>query len=372
MITQSGKAMISLGDLVDNFCLEQGNMREAFITKILLHAKWTWKDIFRTSIMGSRTQVFTHHGHGKIKLPDNCERVYNVSVVDHCGIMHPLTFDPDYNTTEIRCNQTCSCTNCNGQNSLCGAVDNLTATQTFKLYYPPAPAPPGPGVSLPTTTWVITNACGDVQTVTKYPVPLWNGTFFVKVQSWETVSQTVCNLDVDSNGCIRPTEANIAMMGQYLSDYGFNPGSYDGFAYRGPDTYHRELLGPQYNYYGFWNYNTANGQIIHVFRNSQCPNCHRQDCCDGSHDQNNIGSVIVSFLTNGEEPGTEILVPEYAYDAMVIGIRYRQELLAMRPGVRIAGEFQRMYVDAKFQIAKYLNPLRMEDVYKMQSQKMLM
>lgn len=364
MITERGVGVITLGNLVDNFCAEQGNAREANITKMLVHAKWVWKDIFRTAIAQNKTQVFAAHK-SSFRLPNDCQRIYNISVVDHCGVLHPLTFNPDANTAQVRCVK-CSCKKCGGSGTLCGAMDNVTATQTFATYT--NPLFPTITVSLPTTTWVIVNACGDIQKVTKYPVPQWNGPAFVRYTT-DVVTDTICNVEVNSDGCIVPTEANLDILANNLSPWGFNKNNWNGFLYVGTDHWHRELLEPPFNYYGFWNYNAADDQIIHVFRNYICPKCNQRNCCDPTHDRENIGSIIVSYLTNGEEPGKEILVPEYAYEAMTLGMMYRMKALSMKQTNSTEAKY--MYRDAKKKIMEFLNPIRLDDVYKIQSTKIL-
>lgn len=365
MLTERGQGVIALSDLVDSFCLEQGNMREANITKVLVHAKWVWKDIFRTVIAQNKTQVFRQKHH-TFKLPNDCQRVYNISVVDHCGVLHPLTLNSDANTAQIRCVE-CSCKVCKGEGTLCNAIDSLQATQTPQVFT--APAPYTTTVTLSVTSWVITNSCGDIQKVTKYPVPLWNAGVFVKVQDYEVVTETICKVEVDNHGCIIPTEANLELMGNTLGMWGFNQSGWNGFLYVGTDHWHRELLEPPFNYYGFWNYNAADPQIIHVFRNSRCPKCNQLNCCNKEHSENNIGSIIVSYLTNGEEIGKEILVPEYAYDAMVLGIMYRMKALSIKPSNIMEAKY--LYLDAKKRAMEFLNPIRLDDVYKIQSTKIL-
>ena len=369
MLSQKGQAVLTLGELVDNFCLEQGNMREAFITKYLVHAKWAWKDIFRTVIASTKTQAFAQYKNSTIVLPADCEKLFNISVVDYCGNMHPLTFNPNANTTEVRCEKGCSCQKCNGQGTLCGAIDSLTATETYMQFYPPPPTPPGPGVSLPVVTWVITNGCGDIQTVTKYPIPTWNGAVYEDTKQWKTVTQTLCNVEVNDHGCIVPTPANMELLTTYLAPYGFVVAQWNGFLYNGVDYHHKELLEPVFNYYGYWNFNAADSQIVHIFRNSVCPICNTRTCCDLNHTRQNIGSIIVSYQTSGEVPGKEIIVPEYAYDAVTLGIMYRMKALSMKPSN--IGEAKALYTDAKSKAMMFLNPVRLDDIYKLQSTKIL-
>jgi hypothetical protein len=74
--------------------------------------------------------------------------------------------------------------------------------------------------------------------------------------------------------------------------------------------------------------------------------------------------VILSYQTNGECPGEEILIPEYAVMAMMAGIDFRTK--AFRPsGSRISPQEKILakneYEDQKIQLFKFLNPIRPDE-----------
>lgn len=379
-LRDKGVAVMTLSDLVDSFCLEQGNMREAFITKVLNHAKWVWKDLYRTKLQFPQTQVYTLDKHNAFVLPENCERILNISVVDKMGVLHPLTYNSNINTAKIQCDHSCgcSCKQCNGQNSLCGALDTLKATTT--PYTIPNPSGSGcPPLETFTTSWVITNGCGDIQTVTRIPIVQWNippmGCAVAESESlwtYENITQTICNVQVDDKGCIKPTEENLSTFNAYLGLYGFSSDDWAGFKFLGQDLAHRQLVEPMFNNYGYWNYNAADTQIVHLFRNESCPICHLDNCIDASHRGEKFGSIILTYQSNGETPNKEILIPEYAYDAIVFGIVYRQAALSMASGSRVGiEERKRLYEAEKDKVMRFLNPLRIDDIIKLQTIKIL-
>ena len=156
-LRQYGIAVMTLTDLVDDFCLAQGNMREAVITAAYRNARWAWKDIFRTTLWNIRKAVLcvSCKDHS-VRLPDDCERVINISVVDCHGKLHPLGFNTDWNTAKITCLKTkCGCNSCHGEGTLCGAIDSIKViTETVTINDQPYTK----------TTWTRYDGSGAVQT----------------------------------------------------------------------------------------------------------------------------------------------------------------------------------------------------------------
>lgn len=353
-ITQHGTAVMTLSDLVDDFCLAQGNMRESLILQQYRHARWAWKELFRTTLWEIKKAVLcVDCKDHSIRLPDDCERVYTISVVDCHGKIHPLGFNTDWNTAKIKCiKNKCSCQKCDGVDTLCAAIDSITAaTETVTIH----------GVDYTKTILTRYDGSGAVQT--QETVPVWDVNSNTVI--YQTNVKTVCNVETTTKGCIKATRANMDLLrescgcGNFFgnwSELGQTWGNYNAY---------RELIPAVYNYFGEWNYNAEDRQIVHIFG---CGTRHF-----GHNDQqeaewrSNIRQVIVDYQTNGEIPNSEILVPEYAVEAVQIGMAYRQKYLNVRVRESEKEEARMAWSREKTRVAKYLNPMTMDVVSKLQT-----
>ena len=359
-LRQNGVTVIKLSDLVREYCLLMGNTKQTAIAKNVMLAANAWKEMLRTTIDNTIVAYLpvdpdTH----TITLPENCERVKNISVLDIMGKTQPLTLNPYYNTVKVKCapNNTCSCTHCAGTNTetLCGAIDAVTRTTKIITIQE---------VEYTQTTWVRNDCEGNIQKVTDTPYfDTQTGSVILKKEY-----ETICQVTVDSNGCIEATAPNISILGQYFG-YG---GYYNGYA---PAAI-RQLIQTSYNYYGEYNYDAADSNIIHIFRNQrncQSTSVQYYDINTGTwaNASNNIDAVIVSYNTNGEQQDVEMLIPEYAKLAVQTKMRYDTELLHPRMNPNVLAAKLYAYNRERMKVAKFLNPLRADDVAKLQTNKRL-
>lgn len=356
---QHGVSVMLLSDIADQFCLTQGNMRESMYTSVIVNARWAWKDIFRDTLWFTKKAVLCVDKKTRTtKLPADCEKVINIQVVDGNGRLHPLTFNPDINTARIRCMKTkCSCNNCNGDDTLCGAIDAITVTyQTVTIK----------GTDYTQSTYVRYDGTGNMQREIISPVldAKTNTVIF------QTRYETICQVETTEKGCIKTNGRNIELLNQFFGLGNFLD-EWTGLGY-GWDNWNafRTVAPPSYNKYGYFNYNAAAGDIVHI----EPPHKHFWPGWEVSSDQPNtefrdfICQVVVEYLTNGEVPGEEILVPEYAVEAVEEGIFYRQKRFNTRVSPADKNAAKASFEDAKIKVMKYLNPIRIDTVAKLQTQ----
>lgn len=360
-LREYGTAVMTLSDLVDDFCLAQNNMRETAILAQYRHARWSWKELFRTTLWNIRKAVLcVDCENHTIILPDDCEsnKIIAISVVDCYGKLHPLGFNSDWNTAKIKCTKVkCSCNSCGGEDSLCAAIDSISAVMETVVIR---------GTPYTKTTLTRCDAAGAVQT--QETIPTWD-------ESTGTVKdiviiKTICNVEVTDKGCIKVTQPNMDLLRMYCGCGNFidNWNSW-GFGW-GNNGLYRELIPAVYNYWGEWNYNAANPKIIHIFGTGRQQHFGNNDVQENEW-RGSIRQVIVDYQTNGETPDTEILVPEYAVEAIEDGMFYRQKKLNPRASMGDREEARMAWERGKTSVAKYLNPMYMETIAKLQTNKRL-
>lgn len=361
MLRQYGQQVHYLSDYVRKFNLKQGNVKGIAFLRTMEFASEIYKQLFRKTIWEIKTQVLTvDRKTNTITIPDDCERLINLSVIDKYGRQHPLTYNPDISTVQTTCQQNkCSCTNCKGQGTLCEAMDNITAiNEDVEIN----------GEIYQKTTYMRGDGC----TIQREEhVPAWDATTEEVV--YVTNRQWVCDIEVNENGCILPTEPNILALQTYCGYNGscLNNGyNYDGlnWGYGGYVNPYVSVAPNPYNFFGYFNWDAASRSIIHIFRTARNVYINKKGQCDQDCQglENEIHKVIISYQTIGYTPGSEILIPDYAIMAMDAGVIWQQSLF--NPNDRDRGRTNQHYFnDRKSDMAKYLNPIRMDDIKKIQT-----
>lgn len=353
-LRQDGISLMTLTDLVDDFCLAQGNMRQQNLLQVYRHARWAWKEIFRKTMWEIRKAVLCVNCEDHtIKLPADCERVIAISVVDCFGKLHPLGFNTDWNTAKIKCIASkCSCNSCHGEDTLCAAIDTLkVVTETVVIN----------GSNY--TKTVLTRYPGGGVIQTQSTIPAWDSASSSVV--YNTVYETICNVETTDKGCIKATPAN---MGLLVTKCGVSPffreWAASGYVWGGNSPY-QELIPAPYNYFGEWNYNAQDRRIVHIFSGATRHFNHTDQ--EEASWRSNIRQVVLDYQTNGETPDTEITIPEYAVEAVQIGMVYRQKYLHPKAGEGDKIAAKQAWIAAQREVVKYLNPVIMENVAKLQT-----
>ncbi len=346
MLRLNGVEVVPLSKVVKEFALKQGNMKEMAVFQQLVYARWAYKELFRRNLWSIRNAVLhvdcrTH----TITLPEDCERVVNISVIDHMGKLQPLTCDPSISTVKIDCVKPgCSCTNCRGHGTLCGAVDSVSyTTEDVDIQ----------GTVYVKKTWTRYDGNGAIQR--QEEIPTFNTSD--STVTYTTTITTICNVEITDKGCIKATDTNMQLLRTWCGcgnfpdhecGVGFN------WLWRSND-----LIPQPYNYYGYWNTNAEESNIIHIFRHENA--LHRL------HERNGIYKIILSYQTNGETPGEEILVPEFAVFALQMGIMWQQKLFNPRASSIDKKEAKIEWLASRVLVNKHLNPIRLEVLAKLQT-----
>lgn len=342
-----GTPVMTLSEIVTELNIEQGNLNQNHFMAYMVSAKWVWKDIL-WNIAWSVAQKQVQVENGTIKLPMDVVRLINISVVDKCGNLQPLGFNPNINTLEIKCAETaCSCSSCNGQGTLCSALDNITITTEEIII---------DGAAYTKTTTTRADQGGLYRIIS---TPALKAGEMIAVVNVET-RELICAIETDSNGCIKTTEPNRRALMEHcgcwlpIGGIPYYGGRCDASPYpysdRG-DSNNRDCqrsVPTTRNEYGYYNWDAVAGDVIHL-----------KDVT--------ATSVIVAYQTSGEGVNTEMLVPETAVNAIKFGVIYRQKAFSPLYGYNEKEMCRRDYEREKDALWRFRNPLKMDEFIKLQT-----
>lgn len=323
----------TLEEVLNLYLVQQGNSRRSHFADYMITAQEVWEQLFRGTIWQVR-QVIADVDQDKhtLQLPRDMERFLSISVMDHCGDLQPLTYDPNMNTLEVLCHKkTCSCTECNGEGSMCDAIDSLTMRE----------AP----VVIDTITYyerIWNRKCGhSIMEVRETPAK--DGDEI----TWVTSEKLICDVDVDEKGCIKPTEPN-----RQLFDHHFGLFLLDCHR-RLCDDHHlrcRTQIPPNFSYYGFYKPDATCDGIIHL-----------------KHVK--ADKVIVSYQPAAGITDGQVMVPKYAKDAMMYGLFYYSVRFRTNVSIGERREAENNFKMAVRKLFLFMFPISLEEFTKLPSRR---
>lgn len=318
---QHGCDVVPLTEIVDQLMIMQGNMNRSHYMATLLHARYAWKDLLRTTIFSMRNFVLPVCN-DMVVVPDGVENVYALSYVDDCGLVVPLSYNPKINTLSLDVTESaCACKVCNGDGTLCQMIDDIIyRTEEIDVN----------GQIMYKRIWNKTDNRGNMYEVTQTPVFDPDAQMIVYLES----QNLICKLDVNKNGCVADTDQNRSMLYNHCGCYMLSACCDFARTPRYPTT-------P--SDYGSWNYDKGSGSIIHL---------------RGVHSK----SLIITAQANDECEGGDQLVPEFAVDAIMFCIQYRQQAFAPANVIPAAAKeySYRQYRRVKGDLLRYLYPIDMQ------------
>ena len=312
----------TLAEIVDQYMMLSFNDKRKYYLNYLVAAQWAWKELLWDTIWQVKSKyvdVDKTTTPYSIKVPKDMLRLLNVSVVDSCNNLQPYSVDNGMNTlVKPKLKQKCNCHGVNGcEDALCETIDSITIVMKDIMI---------DGIAYTEKIWTKRTPNGDLLQIRETPVKNYasDGTFTVII---DTQEKLICSLEVNHVGCVLPTEKNVHLI-----------------------ITHCGACLP------------ACMEMVCNTDISKTPNPwgrFKEEChnifVDTTEDQ-----VIISYQTNGNCPGEEILVPEFAVDAVMFGIDYRVK--AFRPGISIGerNEAEKAFGKYREKLDHFLHPIRME------------
>lgn len=329
-----GYPTLTLEEAVENYMAMSENIKRHHFTSVMITAKWLWKEILKESLWQISNQLIEiDKASMTIKLPCDLLRLLNISVVDSFGNLQSFSYADNMNTISVKCPpKKCSCTSCNGKDSYCEAIDNMTMlTETVTLN----------GFPYNKRTWVKKEQNGTLNKVIELPY-LDTADDTVKVK---TSTELLCQLETTETGCLKATPANFKLLQEYC--HCFYPGQlYDRY---GATCKADEQIMDPHNRFGQFKEDSLDKSLIHI-RNTKAE------------------SVIISYQATMDKTSTgQFMVPEWAMMCFNFGMYYYTNAFKKTSrGEKDAA--RRDYRQERKRMDNFTNPVSLDVFLKMQSE----
>lgn len=351
--------ILTLSEVTERYlAVRQVNKKKYFASYLIVAGK-IWQELFQKTLFSTKSvwkELKAGDPYSYVDIPNDCSRFFEASVVDDCGNIVPVYYNPRLNVVPKPVVKKCGCGSCDC-GGLCEDLNSTTLTTRFVFTIN--------AIQYFEKTWLKYCSNGDILEYKETPVKKYNdfigssGDFnndfnddfssanpsLANFDIETVVSQRkICSLDTKPCGCPVDSEENISkvvdMCGCFLPcNSHLKVKRCDRFL---PDTN-----------------NNCQGEI----KISECGNRIFYRPMPHRRHHKNIPTpnfLLLNYQTNGSTPGQEVMVPDYAELAMWKGIDYLHKAFN---NIYSLGEKQLSkieYEDECNRVIKFLNPLSLE------------
>lgn len=352
---------ITLSESTDKYLTIRGVDKKKYYAKYLIIAGKIWEEIFQKTIWSTQSTwkvLKDGNPYPYIDIPGGTVRLFSVSTLDECDNIIPLYFNQEKNVIpepkEAKCG--CGCSGCDG---ICEDMNQtvMTTKEAFVLF----------GVTYYEKTWIKLCPNGDIIEYREIPTKKYNDrigetgdynedynndysigdTAFTNFEVVTEIQQkTICNIELKPCGCPVNTDENRCKILDNCSNYL----RFDSCLCR-KDC--REFL-PEIN-------PTRKGQV----KISECGN---KIYYIKQRGEKYPKHLLVNYQTDGSKVGAESVIPTYGEMCLWAGIDY---LSKKYNNIYGAGERQQSfyaYNHEQNELIKFLNPLSLRAIAKVQDQ----
>jgi hypothetical protein len=311
---------LDITEVVDDYMASTFNNSQKYFKNYLIHAKWVWKQLFLNSLDSTKHKYVpidkTTTPYSVI-VPKDCLRLFSVQLTNGCDQLVDMSENRKMNVLpKPLAGAGCGCDTCNCDNSSCGSANEFTVRFVDHTI---------DGQVYTEKIWNKKSATGDIVEVRHIPVKDYTDATHYTVKIIESI-KTLCSLDVKPCGCIVTSAANEEKLKR------FNCFSIQKGGACSLDALEERICGNG-------EFKVEQGRIFLKNHNK------------------NATHVILSYQTNGECPYEEILIPEYAVDAMHFGMHFRVTALSNTNNRLATREAQRQFNMKVTELDEFLNPV---------------
>ena len=200
-------------ELSESLCLLSGDILMRSKGLYLSVAKMTFDDMNEDALkiskkvkIPTRWEFYVDKRTNTVTVPKNVDKICSVSSVDRWGHYHPLYRNENIPTdiVDVGANNDCACENgCSYQ--LCNTIKGYEAVQSIKSDF----LPDGTPISFTCTDRKMVDGQGFFYSQSQYPQRIYESGIWTDTIRY-TDNQKLCELEVDANGCVCDTDANLA------------------------------------------------------------------------------------------------------------------------------------------------------------------
>lgn len=360
-----------LSETVDNLLADRQISKKKYYAAYMVMAKKEWQKLFRNTLWEVQSKWMTMQQgtpYDFIYVPEGVSRLLSVAIEDRCGLIQPLFYNTQLSIIKKPAQKKCGCPSDCACGGVCEAANSMTYSTKFLFSIN--------GTDYYEKTWTEVCKNGDVITYSEIPTKQYNNTAgdagdynpdynpdydiaaapfsdytVVTVKS----QRKVCKLETLECGCPAETEANQQLLTETC---GCNLNWNCGLKRRHCRQYFENV---DNNHFGEVKLSECGTKIF--FR----PSHNWKKYTDKKIPE----FLLVNFQTNGLLPNEEVLVPDYALDALEAGIYWRSIRFntTVPPGVKDDAKAQyHMECD---NLTKFLYPISLIDLGEIQDSKIL-
>lgn len=319
----------TLPEVVNEYMLASGSDRRKYYLPFLNHAKWIWKQMMWRTLMVVKhkyIKVDTSTSPYSISIPKDSVRFINVSVEDDCNNMRSLSYNDNMNVfTDAKCD---ACPACGEKDLISECVNNISLVEKDVVI---------DGEGYKEKIWKKLCENGDLVEIRIVPVKDYSeeepGEYEI---TYQTITTRICSLEKKKCGCVVDSKSNrdlvITHCGTLLN------------------SCQKKLCSPT-----FVKQNAKFGQMRiqngRVYLRGNIP-----------------PYVMLSYQTNGECSESDMMVPEIAVPALMLGMKYRADAFAP---TSVVSRFDKQSSKYAFQaeldeLDAFLNPIIMTEFINLQ------
>ncbi len=367
MIFENGD--MTLDSVTDEYMIQRQIRNRKYYSGYLNASKWAWKKLFKNSIYSVQSEwqpLRSGLPYNYINVPKGTQRLFTVSITDHCGTIVPLRYNNYANIIPLPKVNTCGCTACSCTGGLCDDIGGLTKITKFLFSIS--------GTDYYETDWIKICPNGDILEYRQVPTKKYNtftgdggdynadynNDYLIENPPFtdytivtEIFQRVLCKIDMEPCGCPANTTTNEEIFLQHCGPY------------CQPFSNCRVNKRACQKVYDNTNYNDCLGTV----KMSECGTRIYYIPAPRSTGQTPLKLpeyLLVNYQTSGEDCSTQVVVPEYAIETLFYGIDHNSKRFNGMYNIKEKKDIKYAWVEAQNDLILYLSNFSLDKLAQVQ------
>lgn len=353
----------TLSEVVDKYFIDRMISKKKYYAAYLNMAQDEWRQFFRNTLWSVQSRwlpMKLGSPYNYIDVPSGISRLLSVSVKDRCDLIQPLFVNNQLNVVDLPAERKCGCTADCGCGGVCESANSMTYTTTFLFTYG--------GVDYYQKCWSELCPNGDILEYCETPTKQYNNTsgdggdyfdedynddYLIGTPPFSDVTivtvksqKKICKLEVAPCGCPVETEENAALLNE---NCGCSVQFGCSIRRRRCKQYFENI---DNNYFGEVKLSECGTKVYYK------PSPYWKRVSDVEFPE----FLLVSYQTNGDLPDSEIMVPDFAVNAIKSGIHYRSTRFNVAHPQVVRDDSWYQYQKDCAEVVKFCNPISLIDL----------